>query len=73
MDVETEVKNLKKRVDDLQKEIAVFTPPISRLQRDLWEFREETNRRFDAVDARFDAVDARFEEILNLLRPSRGG
>ena len=42
------------------------------------DFRDDVNRRFEAVDKRFEAVDRRFEEIradirliLNKLIPER--
>jgi hypothetical protein len=33
------------------------------VERELKAFREETGRRFDAVDARFDQVDGRFDAL----------
>ena len=36
---------------------------FERLLQELRAFREDTNRRFEAVDKRFEAVDKRFEEM----------
>ncbi|MFZ2071271.1 MAG: hypothetical protein WAV32_06720 [Halobacteriota archaeon] len=36
---------------------------FERLLQELRAFREDTNRRFEAVDKRFEAVDKRFEEV----------
>ncbi len=36
---------------------------FERLLQELRAFREDTNRRFEAVDKRFEAIDKRFEEV----------
>ncbi len=38
---------------------------------ELRAFREDTNRRFEAVDRRFEAVDRRFEEMMTELKALR--
>jgi hypothetical protein len=36
---------------------------FERLLQELRDFREDTNRRFEAADRRFEAIDKRFEEV----------
>ena len=51
---ELELASLKRRVSLIESEMRVFTPPISRLERDLWEFRAEVNQRLDNTNQRLD-------------------
>jgi len=57
--LEQQVATLKQRLTMLEGEVRVFTPPISRLERSLWEFRAEVGQRIDSVERRIDAVDQR--------------
>lgn len=54
--LEAEVRDLKRRVKFLEKEIRVFTPPVSALSREVMEFRIEVNQKFNTLDGKFDAL-----------------
>jgi len=62
-ELEREVGSLKRRLAMVEGEIRVFTPPVSRLEKEMCQMRVEMNQRFDAVDRRFDAANLRFEAL----------
>ena len=49
-------------------EFALLLSRSENLQKELLEFRNETNQRFEQVDKRFEQVDKRFEQINKHLR-----
>lgn len=49
-------------------EFALLLSRSENLQKELSEFRNETNQRFEQVDKRFEQVDKRFEQINKHLR-----
>ena len=63
MDVESEIRDLKRRVGELEGSFGFLSGQVREVHRSLLSFQEETNGRFDAVDARFDRVDARFDGV----------
>ena len=58
MDVEAEIRDLKRRVGELEGSFGFLTQQVQGVHRDLLGFQEQTNRRFDKVDSRFDKVEA---------------
>ena len=58
MDVEAEIRDLKRRVGELEGGFGFLTQQVQGVHRDLLGFQEQTNRRFDKVDSRFDKVEA---------------
>lgn len=44
-------------------EFALLLSRSENLQKELSEFRNETNQRFEQVDKRFEQVDKRFEQV----------
>ena len=63
MDVESEIRDLKRRVGELEGSFSFLTGQVRDVHRSLLSFQEETNARFDRVDDRFDRVDARFDRV----------
>jgi hypothetical protein len=63
MDVESEIRDLKRRVGELESPFGFLTGQLRDVHRSLLSFQEETNTRFDRVDARFDGIDARFDRV----------
>ena len=63
MDVEAEIRELKRRVGELEGPFGFLTGQVRDVHRSLLSFQEETNARFDRVDARFDGIDARFDRV----------
>jgi hypothetical protein len=58
MDVEAEIRDLKRRVGELEGGFGFLTQQVQGVHRDLLGFQQQTNRRFDKVDSRFDKVEA---------------
>ncbi len=58
MDVEAEIRDLKRRVGELEGAFGFRTGQVRDVHRSLLSFQEETNARFDRVDARFDRVES---------------
>ncbi len=78
-DLEDKVDALSKRVGLLEGEIRVFTPPISRLEKMMWESSSENSQRFDSLDRRIDTLNrkvdglrgdfnAKSDQMISLLR-----
>ncbi len=63
MDVEAEIRELKRRVGELEGSFGFLTGQLRDVHRSLLSFQGETVGRFDGVDARFDGVDARFDRV----------
>jgi hypothetical protein len=68
MNVEAEIRDLKRRVSELEGSCGKGTfgflvHQISTFHKDLLAFQEKTEQRFDRIDARFDRMDGRFDKI----------
>ena len=63
MDVEAEIRDLKRRVGELEGSFGFMTDQIRSVHRDLLGFQTETEHRFDQVDERFDKIDGRFDTV----------
>lgn len=58
MDVEAEIRDLKRRVGELEGSFGFLTQQMTGVHRDLLGFQQQTGRRFDGMDGRFDKVEA---------------
>ena len=63
MNVEAEIRDLKRRVSELEGSFGLLTQQVKSVHKDLLAFQEKTEQRFDQVDARFEKVDARFDKV----------
>lgn len=63
MDVEAEIRDLKRRVDELEGGFDYVTQQMQGMHRDLLGSQQQTNQRFDKVDRRLDRVDGRVERV----------
>jgi len=63
MDIEGEIRDLKRRVGELEGSFGFLTGQLRDVHRSLLGFQGQTNERFDRIDARFDGVDARFDGV----------
>jgi hypothetical protein len=63
MDVEGEIRDLKRRVGELEGGFGFLTQQVRAVHRDLLNFQTLTTGRFDAVDGRFDRVDGRLDKV----------
>jgi hypothetical protein len=51
MDVEAEIRDLKRRVGELEGAFGFLTQQVQGVHRDLLGFQQQTNQRFDKVEA----------------------
>jgi archaellum component FlaC len=63
MNVEAEIRELKRRVGELEGSFGFLTQQIKGVHKDLLAFQERTEQRFDHIDARFDGIDDRFGRV----------
>ena len=63
MNVEAEIRDLKRRVSELEGSFGFLTQQVKTVHRDLLAFQEKTEQRFDQVDGRLDKMDGRFDKV----------
>jgi hypothetical protein len=63
MDVEDEIRDLKRRVGELEGGFGFVTQQVRAVHLDLLGFQKQTNQRFDKVEGRFDKVDDRLDRM----------
>lgn len=57
MDVESEIRDLKRRVGEIEGSFGFLTEQVKGVHRDLLGFQEGTEQRFDKIDGRLDKVE----------------
>lgn len=63
MNVEAEIRDLKRRVGEIEGSFGFLTQQIKSVHKDLLTFQAKTEQRFEAIDQKFAAVDARFDRV----------
>ncbi len=63
MDVEAEIRDLKRRVGELEGSFGFLTRQVQGVHRDLLAFEEKTERKLREHDGRFDRVDAKIDAL----------
>jgi predicted nucleic acid-binding Zn-ribbon protein len=63
MNVEAEIRDLKRRVSELEGSFGFLTQQVKAVHKDLLEFQEKTEKRFDQVDGQFKKVADRFDKV----------
>jgi predicted nucleic acid-binding Zn-ribbon protein len=71
MNVEAEIRDLKRRVGELEGSFGFLTQQVKAVHTDLLEFEATTEQRFKKVDERFDQVDKRFDRLEKDVRDLR--
>src|SRR5713226_5689293 len=71
MDVEAEIRDLKRRVSEIEGSFGFPTQQIRGVHKDLLAFQARTEQRFDKVDGRFDKVDSRLDRVEKGMRSLR--
>src|SRR5262249_7420196 len=67
MKLEAEIRDLKRRVSELEGSSEFLTQQVKGVHKDLLAFEAKTEQRFDQVDRRFDKIDGRFEKVESRL------
>jgi len=63
MNVEAEIRDLKRRVGEIEGSFGFLTQQLKSVHKDLLTFQAKTEQRFDAIDARFDKGDGRLDRL----------
>jgi archaellum component FlaC len=72
MNVEAEIRDLKRRVSELEGPFGFLTNQVKGVHRDLLGFQEKTEQRFDRIDGRFEQVDGRLNKVDGRLDRAEG-
>ena len=57
MDVEAEIRDLKRRVGELEGSFGFLTEQVKAVHKDLLRFEEKTDRKLQEHDGRFDQLE----------------
>jgi predicted nucleic acid-binding Zn-ribbon protein len=75
MDVEAEIRELKRRVSEIEGSFGFLTRQVKGVHKDLLAFQARTEQRFDKLehktDQRFDQVDGRLDRVEKEVRGLR--
>ena len=75
MDVEAEIRDLKRRVSEMEGSFGFLTRQIKGVHKDLLAFQARTERRFDEltgkVEGRFAKVEGRLDRVESEVRGLR--
>jgi len=63
MNVEAEIRDLKRRVSELEGSFGFRTDQVKGVHKDLLAFQARTEQQFDQIDGRFGQVDGRLVRI----------
>jgi archaellum component FlaC len=63
MNVEAEIRDLKRRVSELEGSFGFLTDQVKGVHKDLLAFQEKTEQHFAKVDGRLDKVDGRLDHV----------
>jgi predicted nucleic acid-binding Zn-ribbon protein len=63
MNVEAEIRDLKRRVSELEGSFGFLTQQVKNVHKDLLAFEGKAEQRFDAVDKRFDRLDGKVDAL----------
>ncbi len=63
MDVEAEIRDLQRRVGELEGSYGFLSGQVRGVHRDLLNFQAATERRFDGIDQRFDRIEGEVRSL----------
>src|SRR3972149_2262785 len=63
MDVEADIRDLKRRVGEIEGSFGFLTEQVKGVHKDLLRFEAKTEQQFEKVDERFDKVEGRLDKI----------
>ncbi|HKC32696.1 MAG TPA: hypothetical protein VKC16_04490 [Xanthobacteraceae bacterium] len=71
MDVEAEIRDLKRRVSEIEGSFGFLTEQIKGVHKDLLAFEAKMDQRSNKIDGRFDTVDGRLDRVERGIRGLR--
>jgi predicted nuclease with TOPRIM domain len=63
MNVEAEIRDLKRRVSEIEGSFGFLPQQIKSVHKDLLAFQTRTEQRLDKVDSRLDKLDGRLDKL----------
>jgi hypothetical protein len=63
MDVEAEIRDLKRRVSELEGSFGFLTRQVGEVHKDLLSFEEKTEKKLREHDSRFDRLEAKIDAV----------
>jgi hypothetical protein len=67
MDLEAEIRDLKRRVGEIEGTYGFLSGQLRDVHRSVLGFQEQTNDRFDGLDGRMDGLDSRMGRVEQAL------
>jgi hypothetical protein len=71
MNVEAEIRDLKRRVGEIEGSFGFLTQQIKTVHKDLLAFQAKTEQSFDKVAGRFDKIDGQLDHVDRGIRGLR--
>ena len=71
MNIEAEIRELKRRVSEIEGSFGFLTQQIKSVHKDLLAFQAKTEQGFAQVNGRIDKLDGRFDQVDRGLRGLR--
>ena len=63
MDVEAEIRDLKRRVSELEGSFGFLTEQVRGVHKDILRFEEKSDRKLREHDTRFDRLDSKIDAV----------
>ncbi len=73
MNVEAEIRDLKRRVGELEGSFGFLNDQVKAVHRDLLAFQEKTEERFDRLESKVDSLDRKIDAKVDGLARSLPG
>lgn len=73
MNVEAEIRDLKRRVSELEGSFGFLTEQVKSVHKDLLAFEEKTEQRFDRLENKVDALDRKIDAKVDGLAKALPG
>jgi nucleoside-triphosphatase THEP1 len=73
MNVEAEIRDLKRRVSEIEGSFGFPTEQVKSVHKDLLAFEEKTEQRFDRLEGKIDSLDRKIVAKLDGLTKSLPG
>ena len=63
MNIEAEIRDLKRRVSEIEGSFGFLTQQLKSVHKDLLSFQERTEQKFERVDGRFDRLEKEIRDV----------
>ncbi len=73
MNVEAEIRDLKRRVSEIEGSFGFLTQQVQNVHKELLTFEEKTEQRFDRLESKVDALDRKIDTKIDGLAKSLPG